>query len=99
MTKQEYIDSIKEELEKLLEQEQEEVYAISISREKLTLYANYVCDKIQYFKDDEWKLAEVVGSILYEALSPNVPGSSLIAHLVFRLFRRGIENACNELKK
>lgn len=95
--KEEYIELIKDELEEVLDQEETEVYELSISKEQLIEYANVVCAKLEGFGEDKWKLAEIIGGTLWEVYKENSPGAGLVAHLVIKFFRKGVRNICAEL--
>lgn len=96
MTKKEnYIDSVKEELEKLLESENVETYEFSINKEELKSCAKIVCKHITPFDGDKWQLAELVAAEIFEKTT-QLPGSSVVAFLALKLFRKGIDAVCKE---
>lgn len=96
MEKQEYIESVKEELDQLIGLENAEIYKLSFSKKELKLFIPKLCEKLQDFDGDIWQLAELAASVIFELSKISFPGSGIVAHFVLRLFREGVDEVCNE---
>jgi hypothetical protein len=95
ISKEDYLELVKDELENLLEEEGGEFYELSINKEQLTEYATAVCSKLDGFKDDQWHLAEIIAATIWEIYT-QLPSASLIAFLALKMFRKGINKICEE---
>lgn len=97
ITKEEYIQKIKDELEDLLEQDNVTSFEFDMNEGKFRDFIGIVCQNIKNFSEDIWRLAEVVGGILFDHYGFNaLPGHTLVSYLVIKLFRKSIETVCDE---
>lgn len=97
MQKAEYIESVKDKLEELLEQGNSDYYQKGINKQEIKVYMSEICSNLSDFDGDTWQLAEMVAGAIYEHCAPQLPGSGLVAYMVLRLFRNGIKTVCHEL--
>ena len=96
MEKNEYIESVKEELEQLLSLENAEIYELSFSKAELKRYIAKLCETLKDFDGDIWQLANLAASIIFEGSPNSPPGSGIVAHFVLRMFREEINDVCKE---
>lgn len=97
MEKEKYIELVKSELEKLIEREKNEYYEILIDREDIKEFIKIICERIVDFGGDKWELVEDVAGVIFEHFNPNLPGTGLVAKLVLKMFRGGIESYCKDI--
>ena len=96
MQKNEYIESVKDELEGILGQENYDYYEKCYSKQDIKLYVECLCDNLKDFDGDIWELAEVVAATIFEVYHQNLPGSGLAAYLIVKIFKHGVAYICEE---
>jgi hypothetical protein len=94
--KNNYIESVKEILLKISDEESTQRYETLIGKEDIQATIGFVCDYIRDFSGDIWDLAEIVASIVFDRCQPNLPGAAAIAYMVHKIFRHGIESICSK---
>ena len=98
MEKEKYIESVKDELEKLLKLDSNDYYEKCLTRQEVKLYVSTLCENLADFDGDKWQLAEIVAATVFELCRPDLPGAGLVAYLALKIFKNGAKSVCEKLK-